>query len=318
MLGTVTPCATPAWAPGPSGGCASPPTGTRSGSRGRRLSHAGFAQRVRRAAAALADLGVGAGDRVAWFGGNHPSALETLYACGQLGAIWVPVNARLTAPEARVRARALRRVACVVHGRDHGAAGRRAARRRPDLDRRRAAGRGGAGLAALRGRCSPRADPAQRDEPGLPRRPVPDHVHLGHDRPAQGRGAHPRQHDLERGQPVRSAWTSTPTSARSRWPRCSTSAGSTARSTRPCCAAGARCSSAASTRPRRSRSSRSSGSPRSSPSRRCSTRWPREPGFAHPRPVGAAHHRRGRRAAAARRPCAPGSTAASPCSRPTA
>ena len=40
------------------------------------------------------------GDRVAWTGGNHPSALETLYACGQLGAIWVPVNARLTAPEA--------------------------------------------------------------------------------------------------------------------------------------------------------------------------------------------------------------------------
>ncbi len=58
------------------------------------------------------------------------------------------------------------------------------------------------------------------------------------------------------------------------WRRCSTSAASTARSTRPCCAAAARCSCAGSTRPRRSRSSRSSGSTRSSPSRRCSTRWP--------------------------------------------
>ncbi len=67
---------------------------------GRTTSHAGFADRVRRAAAGLAGLGVRRGDRVAWFSGNHPSALETLFACGQLGAIWVPVNGRLTAPEA--------------------------------------------------------------------------------------------------------------------------------------------------------------------------------------------------------------------------
>jgi fatty-acyl-CoA synthase len=66
---------------------------------GRTTSHRGFAERVRRTAGALSQLGVRAGDRVAWSGGNHPSALETLYACGQLGAIWVPVNARLAAPE---------------------------------------------------------------------------------------------------------------------------------------------------------------------------------------------------------------------------
>jgi fatty-acyl-CoA synthase len=56
---------------------------------------------------------------VAWTGGNHPSALETLYACGQLGAVWVPLNARLTAPEARY---VLERsgASVVVHGRDHG------------------------------------------------------------------------------------------------------------------------------------------------------------------------------------------------------
>src|SRR6476469_500836 len=68
---------------------------------GTTTSLAGFAERVRSAATALAGLGVRSGDRVAWTGGNHPSGLETLYACGQLGAIWVPVKARLAVPEAR-------------------------------------------------------------------------------------------------------------------------------------------------------------------------------------------------------------------------
>jgi fatty-acyl-CoA synthase len=86
---------------------------------GTTTSHAGFAHRVRRTAAALAGLGVGSGDRVAWTGGNHPSALETLYACGQLGAIWVPVNARLAAPEAEYVLRHSG-ASVVVHGRDHG------------------------------------------------------------------------------------------------------------------------------------------------------------------------------------------------------
>jgi fatty-acyl-CoA synthase len=86
---------------------------------GTTTTHAGFAERVRRTAGALAGLGVRAGDRVAWTGGNHPSALETLYACGQLGAIWVPVNARLTAAEAEYVLGHSGAVV-VVHGRDHG------------------------------------------------------------------------------------------------------------------------------------------------------------------------------------------------------
>ncbi len=86
---------------------------------GTTTSHREFADRVRRAAAALAGQGVARGDRVAWVSGNHPSALETLYACGQLGAIWVPVNGRLTAPEAEyVLGHSGAEV--VVHGRDHG------------------------------------------------------------------------------------------------------------------------------------------------------------------------------------------------------
>jgi fatty-acyl-CoA synthase len=86
---------------------------------GTTTSHLGFSDRVRRTAAALAGLGVTAGDRVAWVSGNHPSALETLYACGQLGAIWVPVNARLTAPEAEF-VLDHSGASVVVHGREHG------------------------------------------------------------------------------------------------------------------------------------------------------------------------------------------------------
>src|SRR3954465_15786725 len=86
---------------------------------GTTTSHGEFAHRVRRAATALAGLGVTPGDRVAWTGGNHASALETLYACGQLGAIWVPVNARLAAPEAEF-VLAHSGASVVVHGRDHG------------------------------------------------------------------------------------------------------------------------------------------------------------------------------------------------------
>lgn len=86
---------------------------------GATTTHGEFAHRVRRAAAALDALGVRRGDRVAWFGANHPSALETLYACGQLGAIWVPVNARFTAPEARYVLEHSG-ASVVVHGREHG------------------------------------------------------------------------------------------------------------------------------------------------------------------------------------------------------
>jgi fatty-acyl-CoA synthase len=52
-----------------------------------------------RLAHALRGLGVGRGDRVAHCSPNHPSALQTLFAAGMLGAIYVPVNARLAAPE---------------------------------------------------------------------------------------------------------------------------------------------------------------------------------------------------------------------------
>ncbi|MDP6345601.1 MAG: long-chain fatty acid--CoA ligase, partial [Alphaproteobacteria bacterium] len=56
--------------------------------------------RVRRLAAMLREgLDIGPGDRVAHLGYNSPELLELLFACGRLGAILVPLNWRLAAPE---------------------------------------------------------------------------------------------------------------------------------------------------------------------------------------------------------------------------
>jgi fatty-acyl-CoA synthase len=55
--------------------------------------------RATRLAHALAGLGVRHGDRVAYLGPNHPALLETMFAAGQLGAVFVPLNWRLAAPE---------------------------------------------------------------------------------------------------------------------------------------------------------------------------------------------------------------------------
>jgi fatty-acyl-CoA synthase len=55
--------------------------------------------RTDRLANALVARGVGKGDRVAYLGENHPSFVETFFACGLVGAIFVPLNTRLAAPE---------------------------------------------------------------------------------------------------------------------------------------------------------------------------------------------------------------------------
>ena len=66
---------------------------------GGRLSYADLHARVNRAAHALRGLGVGRGDRVGYLGRNLPSLPETLFATGTLGAVFVPLNSRLTAAE---------------------------------------------------------------------------------------------------------------------------------------------------------------------------------------------------------------------------
>jgi fatty-acyl-CoA synthase len=64
------------------------------------LSYFDFAARIERTACALkAELGVNRGDRVAILSLNRPDYLVLLYACARLGAILVPLNWRLAAPE---------------------------------------------------------------------------------------------------------------------------------------------------------------------------------------------------------------------------
>ncbi|HEX4107152.1 MAG TPA: long-chain fatty acid--CoA ligase [Solirubrobacteraceae bacterium] len=61
-----------------------------------------FAELDRRVAAVAGELerrGVRRGDRVAYLGFNHPAFLLAMHACARLGAIFVPLNFRLTRPE---------------------------------------------------------------------------------------------------------------------------------------------------------------------------------------------------------------------------
>jgi fatty-acyl-CoA synthase len=69
------------------------------GPTGTRTSYAELDDRVGARAGRLAALGIGHGDRVALLGENSPAYLEWLFAAARLGAIAVPVNMRLAAPE---------------------------------------------------------------------------------------------------------------------------------------------------------------------------------------------------------------------------
>jgi len=65
----------------------------------RRCDYADAEDRIKRLTAWLADRGVGPGDRVALWLGNRGATLEALFASARLGAIVLPVNARLTPRE---------------------------------------------------------------------------------------------------------------------------------------------------------------------------------------------------------------------------
>jgi acyl-CoA synthetase (AMP-forming)/AMP-acid ligase II len=64
-----------------------------------RVSYATLARRTAVLAHGLRERGVRRGDRVGYLGPNHPAYLETLFATASLGAVFVPLNARLTAAE---------------------------------------------------------------------------------------------------------------------------------------------------------------------------------------------------------------------------
>ncbi|MFJ9039574.1 o-succinylbenzoate--CoA ligase [Streptomyces sp. NPDC102406] len=66
---------------------------------GTTTTYAALHERTTRLAHALRARGVRRGDRIAYLGANHPSYLEVLFAAGILGAVFVPLNTRLTGPE---------------------------------------------------------------------------------------------------------------------------------------------------------------------------------------------------------------------------
>lgn len=63
------------------------------------LTYAELRDRVARLANGLRGLGVRRGDRVAYLGPNLPSFVESMFATHAVGAIFVPLNTRLSAPE---------------------------------------------------------------------------------------------------------------------------------------------------------------------------------------------------------------------------
>ncbi|MEV4176505.1 long-chain fatty acid--CoA ligase [Nonomuraea sp. NPDC049709] len=66
--------------------------------RGRDHTYRDLRERVNRLASAL---DVRRGDRIAFLGANQPSMVETFFAAGLLGAVFVPLNTRLAEPELR-------------------------------------------------------------------------------------------------------------------------------------------------------------------------------------------------------------------------
>ena len=66
---------------------------------GRRRSYAALNERACRAANALVGEGVGRGDRVALLTRNCDTFIELFFAAAKIGAVLVPINFRLAAPE---------------------------------------------------------------------------------------------------------------------------------------------------------------------------------------------------------------------------
>ena len=71
----------------------------------RLLTMRGFVDLVDASARQLQADGLGQGDAIGWLGHNTPEMLAALLACAKLGAVWVPLNGRLAAPELSAIAR---------------------------------------------------------------------------------------------------------------------------------------------------------------------------------------------------------------------
>ncbi|HEY6799647.1 MAG TPA: AMP-binding protein, partial [Agromyces sp.] len=68
---------------------------------GQSLTYRQLADAADRVAAVLWHRGIRKGDAVAYIGENSPQFLQVMFGAAQLGAVFVPVNTRLAAPEMR-------------------------------------------------------------------------------------------------------------------------------------------------------------------------------------------------------------------------
>ncbi len=66
---------------------------------GRETTYAQLTEQSRAIAASLLSQGIQRGDRIPWLGLNHPLQIALLFACAGIGAIAMPLNYRLAAPE---------------------------------------------------------------------------------------------------------------------------------------------------------------------------------------------------------------------------
>ena len=65
----------------------------------KRFTYREYGERCDRLSNALAGLGVGRGERVAWLGYNSHQLMEAYYGVVQMGAVLLPLNIRLTPQE---------------------------------------------------------------------------------------------------------------------------------------------------------------------------------------------------------------------------
>ena len=66
---------------------------------GREITYSQLEGRVAQLAGwSVSELGVREGDRIAYLGQSSPELLELLFSCARVGAILVPLNARMVSP----------------------------------------------------------------------------------------------------------------------------------------------------------------------------------------------------------------------------
>ncbi|NLB47035.1 MAG: long-chain fatty acid--CoA ligase, partial [Microbacteriaceae bacterium] len=83
--------------------------------RDQRITYDVLADRITLLSSALKKRGVKPRDRVAYLGNNHPAFLEVFFATARIGAIFVPLNTRLAAPELEFMLENSRAKALIFH-----------------------------------------------------------------------------------------------------------------------------------------------------------------------------------------------------------